>query len=335
MERNKEWKGKLCALFVAILAAASTATAFPPENGDTTHVDDPWLTPEYYFGVLVGEESYGWYREKQPDGSYGPLQMLDSVTNPTQLAALQEQFDRGDIILENHSGIGLMGPAPLELNPIRYQMNAGYTLRFLNGTLTVDTQLGLNYDPGISAIEKQEFQNRLETTIENWVNEQFRVRHTDIDGTITRWDLAFDITFDGYPDGTGGTWYDQYVDVDPGNDRSDAGQLYLEDSNQCLVHESLHWLGAYDEYWGGALDARGSAGVDDDNIMGAPAEPGSLNSGEGLKEDYFWHVLWKISEMGDDPFHGDLSLETIPEPTSLAILAAVALPMAMRKRRTA
>lgn len=283
-------KNIIIALFLLIYFAE--AGAFPITTSERkTYTRQSVYTDGYQ--VNGAGQMYSYYREKQPDNSWGSQQEL-KLGEVEVKAGLQNQT----IMLEGYDAnaktwVGYWGDgANLVAHNTNYAWMYGYDLTFDGSALTADIQIAFDWTNSGEANEqvRAAHMSLWEQNIEHWWSGRYEVVKDD------QWHfpIFFDVTYDGYSDGT----YDQHVSVLPGSGRANVSEWYLTDHPQTNAHEFGHMLGLYDEYWLGAIDPV-TEETDYLHLMGA--DIGSLDFGTGLEDYYFSSFMGWLDSIDPDP----------------------------------
>jgi len=116
-------------------------------------------------------------------------------------------------------------------------------------------------------------------------------------------------------------------------DRSDMTSWYTGNTGPTNAHEVGHMMGLFDEYMGGAVNQYPNPLLSNDGLMGL----GALNANPVMYQRYYQQFADYANTVNDPGNTAGYSLQAVPEPSTLLLLAASGACVAVfrRTRRTA
>lgn len=235
------------------------------------------------------------------------------------LAQTKTNYNNGTIGLKTYAGVNYAGANAnnMQDHTTNYGWNANFSVTCA-ATVKVDVHLNFDWSgSGLTAQQQTTTRNGWESDIEGWWSNRYAIN----DGTVNH-PIIFDVRFDAY---AAGAQYDQTITVLAGNGRADLTHWYAQSSGAVEAHEFGHAIGAFDEYWSGALNSA-TLTTDYTSLMGSVS---NFASGEGLRGRYFNDILDVYNAKGGA---GPNTIVLIPGPGGLAGLGVGAL-LAIRRRR--
>jgi MYXO-CTERM domain-containing protein len=201
--------------------------------------------------------------------------------------------------------------------------NSNFSAECINGRVRIT--VAANFDWTNSGLTTAAQQNAkfasFKSNVEGWWSDRYGIQTTM--GTVP---IDFVLTNTAY---TMGAAYDQNVTVLAGNSRANLTTWYADAPAVVEAHEFGHMIGAWDEYWSGAIDPVNLT-TDYTSLMGVANQ---TVSGTGLRARYFNDVLnWFQGSAWNVP--GASSIIAIPTPGGVALLVLGGVVLS-RRRRTA
>jgi hypothetical protein len=313
-----------CAALVATVLSASGALAVDRVSvgKNSAYRDGVWNGAgnvySFYFNPMTPPDTSTF-----PPGNASELR----ATARTQ-AQVQAQYGAGTLGLLGYDNAG---------NPVQYGgaanvladhtssfgWNSNFSAECLNGRVRIAVAANFNWTN--SGLATQAQQNAklasFKSNVEGWWSDRYGVQTTT--GTVP---IDFVLTTAAY---AAGAPYDQNVTVLAGNSRANLTTWYADAPAVVEAHEFGHMIGAWDEYWSGAIDPV-SLTTDYSSLMGVANQ---TVSGTGLRGRYFTDVLnWFQGSAWNVP--GAASIVAIPTPPGLLLLSMGGV-VATRRRRSA
>jgi hypothetical protein len=290
-------------------------------------------TSNYRDGVWTGAGNvYSFYFDPMTPpntGVFPPGNASELRATALTQAQVRTQYGAGTVGLLGYDNAGSpvqYGGAANVLvdHTTAYGWNANFSAECLNGRVNITVAANYNWTgSGLTTVAQQNAKAAtFKSDVETWWSNRFGIQTTT--GTVP---IDFTLTTTAYATGAA---YDQNVTVLAGDARANLTTWYADAPAVVHAHEFGHMIGAYDEYWSGAINAT-SLVTDYTSLMGVANQ---TVSGTGLRTRYFDDVLtWFRGSQWNVP--GATSIVAIPTPGGVVVFAVGGLIAVRRRRRAA